>query len=93
MSEWLSSLQKAKKSCLVQGNLKKVRYEFANGKEMVEEYNMDTNVLTRRAWKMNNDLGGEGRWTIEIGDPEPEVIKENILIKESSSQVMPFLNS
>lgn len=72
---------------MTQGNLKKVHYDIADGRELVEEYNMDTGVLTRRAWKVKNDLGGDGRWEIEIGDPEPTVMKDDALIKEHSSQV------
>lgn len=89
MSNWLAQLKNAKKSCMVQHNLKKVHYALADGREMVEEYNMDTNVVTRRAWKVQNKMGGEGDWNIELGDAEPNFNKdsEQILIKEDSSQV------
>lgn len=87
MSQWISLLQNAKKSCMIQGNLKKVHYDIGEGKELVEEYNMDTGVLTRRAWKVKDNFGGEGRWEIEIGDPEPTLMSGDALIKENSSQV------
>lgn len=71
-----------------QGNLRKVHYELDNGREMVEEYNMDTSVLSRRAWRTKTNLGGEGHWEVEIGDPEPKAgSEEAVVIKESSNQV------
>ncbi|XP_044259236.1 protein DPCD [Tribolium madens] len=91
MMDWLTQLKNAKKSCMVQNNLKKVHYDFGSGKEMVEEYNMDTNVVTRRAWKVKGEMGGEGEWDIELGDPEVNLNKEqNLLIRENSSQ--PFVS-
>ncbi|KAK9744184.1 DPCD protein family [Popillia japonica] len=57
---------------------------------MVEEYNMDTGVLTRRAWRRQTNMGGEGDWDIEIGDPEPTRLQKEIcVIKEDSNQ--PFI--
>lgn len=90
MSNWFLQLKNAKKSCLIESNLKRIHYELENGQEMVEEYNIDTNVLTRRAWKQKTDFKQEVEWNIEVGDSEP-VFNENknILIKENSSQ--PFV--
>lgn len=89
MSDWLTTLKNAKKACIQQGNLRKVHYDLPNGKEMVEEYNMDTGIVNRRAWKIKKDLGGEGQWFIELGDPEPPGLSgEQILIKENASQVI-----
>ncbi|KAJ8957934.1 hypothetical protein NQ318_001931 [Aromia moschata] len=76
MSDWFTQLKKAKKSCIVDGKLKKVHYSFGDGREMVEEYNTDTNVVTRRAWRVNKELKGEDKWDIELGDPEPVYDKE-----------------
>lgn len=91
MSDWFTQLKNAKKSCLIENNLKKIHYDFSNGQEMVEEYNLDTNVLTRRAWKRKNQFQGQDQWEIEIGDPEPTYNKdEPILIKENSNQ--PFIS-
>ncbi|XP_065157822.1 protein DPCD [Atheta coriaria] len=86
-ASWFCRLEKAKKSAIKQGNLKKVHYAFENGQEMVEEYNEDTNCLTRRAWKVKNELGAASEWDIEIGDPEPAGLKSsNEFIKENSNQ-------
>lgn len=91
MSDWLLQLKNAKKTCLVENNLKKVHYDLASGQELVEEYNTDTNVLTRRAWKRKTELRNDDQWNIEIGDPEPVYNKEeSILIKENSTQ--PFVS-
>lgn len=88
MCDWYNRILKAKKSCINQLNLWRVHYEFENGQEMVEEYNMDTKVLTRRAWKIKNELGNEDGWNIEVGDPEPAALTtNNSFIKENISQV------
>jgi hypothetical protein len=87
MTDWLAQIKNAKKSCMVENNLKKVHYELGNGREMVEEYNMDTNVVTRRAWRIKNEMGGEDKWDVEIGDPEVHFNGEQqLLIKEDASQ-------
>lgn len=55
---------------------------------MVEEYNCETDVLIRRAWRKKSSLGGEGQWDVEIGDPEEHFLNiDQVLIKESSSAV------
>lgn len=69
---WYHELLNAEKSCLKEDKLKKIHYNFEDGKEMVEEYNVDTQVLLRRAWKIKGKLGGEGKWDVEIGDPIPD---------------------
>lgn len=87
MSDWFSQLKNAKKTSMEENNFKKIHYDLGNGQELVEEYNLDTNVLTRRAWKRNTELKNDDQWEIEIGDPEPIYNKnENILIRENSSQ-------
>lgn len=89
MTDWLSQLKKAKKSCIVDGKLKRVHFDFGDGREMVEEYNLDTNVVTRRAWRRNKELKGEDQWEVEIGDPEPVYNKEETLvIRENPNQVL-----
>ncbi|XP_072392841.1 protein DPCD [Diabrotica undecimpunctata] len=87
MNEWFIRLQKAKKTCIKQRDLKKVHYELDKGQVMVEEYNIQTGVLTRRAWKRLGKLANEEAWDIEIGDPDPTFLnKEEYSIKESSGQ-------
>lgn len=73
---------------MIDGNLKKVRYDFDDGKVMVEEYNTDTYVVTRRAWKSNSKIDSDDKWDVELGDPEPVYNQDdNLIIKENSSQV------
>ncbi|CAH2982476.1 unnamed protein product [Chilo suppressalis] len=87
-TEWYKSLMEAEKSCLKEDKIKKIHYKFDDDREMVEEYNVDTQVLLRRAWKVKGKLGGEGQWSVEIGDPIPDVNPsiENAEIKESKDQ-------
>lgn len=91
MTDWFTQLKSAKKSSIVDGNLKKIHYDLENGQELVEEYNLDTCVLTRRAWKRKKELKNDDQWDVEIGDPEPMFNKdENVLIKENANQ--PFVS-
>ncbi|XP_049872347.1 protein DPCD [Pectinophora gossypiella] len=77
-SIWYRSLLDAEKTCLKEDKIKKIHYKFDDGKEMVEEYNIDTQVLLRRAWKVKAKLGGEGKWDVEVGDPIPDGIPTNM---------------
>ncbi|XP_063826624.1 protein DPCD isoform X2 [Ostrinia nubilalis] len=85
---WYRSLLDAEKSCLKEDKIKKIHYKFDDDKEMVEEYNVDTQVLLRRAWKLKGKLGGDGKWVVEIGDPIPEPTQsiEMVDIVESKDQ-------
>lgn len=74
---WYRSLLDAEKTCMKEDKLKKIHYKFDDGREMVEEYNVDTQVLCRRAWKVKGKLGGEGNWEVEVGDQIPEAIPKN----------------
>jgi hypothetical protein len=77
LSEYLNALGK-----------QKVHYRFSPVEEMVEEYNWETGVLIRRAWRKKNTLGGEEHWDVEIGDPETRFLNlDQVGIKESSSAV------
>lgn len=69
---------------------RKVHYKFNDDEEMAEEYNMQTDVLVRRAWRRKNTLKKDGEWEVELGDPEPAAMRDlgaNVGIIESSSQV------
>lgn len=81
---WLERLKRAEKVGIIQDGRRKIHYKFPEGMEMVEEYNMDTNVLTRRAWRDKSDLRKNEEWKIEIGDPEPKSLNvETLGIKEN----------
>ena len=53
---------------------------------MVEEYNLETGVLTKRAWKKNNILKSS-KWEVEVGESLSENAEENIGISESKDAV------
>ncbi|OXU30124.1 hypothetical protein TSAR_012736 [Trichomalopsis sarcophagae] len=85
--QWLKLLQDAKKTAIIQDGKRKVHFLMTDGREMVEEYSVDTNVLVKRAWKEKGKLGQEIGWVVEVGDPEPNPADnlESVGIRESSS--------
>lgn len=87
---WLKSIQNAKITVLIEDGKRKVHFLFENGKEMVEEYSMETDVVLRRIWKKKNNFGTDIGWVVEIGDPEP---KENNIEKDGiqESSNTPFV--
>ncbi|CAK1585266.1 unnamed protein product [Parnassius mnemosyne] len=89
---WYKSLLSAEKSCLKDDKIKKVHYKFEDGREMVEEYNVDTQVLLRRAWKVRGKLGGEGKWHVEVGDPIPDATPSNDVADIIESKDQPVLS-
>ena len=87
-SQWLSYVSSAKKSALIENGVRKVHYKLSDGKEMVEEYSMDTDVLQRRMWKVSDAVRGE-KWMVEIGDPlAPFDNLDSIGIKENATAPM-----
>ncbi|KAJ8981927.1 hypothetical protein NQ317_002097 [Molorchus minor] len=86
MTDWFSQLKKAKKSCIVDGKLKKVHFDFGDGREMVKN-----TTWTPTAWRHDKHLKGEDKWDIELGDPEPVFDWQlNQTIRENSNQ--PFIS-
>jgi hypothetical protein len=67
---------------------RKVHFLLKDGRELVEEYDMDTNVVISRVWKIKNHFGTFVDWEVEIGNLES---KQNNLqtvgIQESSNSV------
>ncbi|XP_041980187.1 protein DPCD [Aricia agestis] len=88
---WYRSLQNAEKTCLKQDKVRKIHYKFEDNKEMVEEYNSDTKVLLRRAWKVKGKLGGDGKWLVEVGDPIPETTPNTELPEIVESKDQPII--
>lgn len=75
------------KHCLYFVGVRKIHYKLPDGKEMVEEYNMSTDVLQRRMWKAFDPFRGE-KWDIELGDPLAQMDSvDSIGIKENSTAV------
>lgn len=89
--EWMELLNSAEKSSIISGKCRKIHYKFPRGgQEMIEEYSLETGVLLRRAWKGKQELRGEPRWDIELGDTVPDVARSDdggFMMKESNSEV------
>lgn len=70
-----------------------MHYKFQDGDEMAEEYNLDTNIILRRAWKRGKNLSKKSEWDIEVGDPEPDSLTlDTIGLKENSNSVCTYFN-
>ncbi|XP_075790631.1 protein DPCD isoform X2 [Pelodiscus sinensis] len=84
---WLERLRAARKSVLLQDGRRKVHYLFEDGREMAEEYDVETSQLVARKWREKTALGRLGKWQVEVGEPTlpPGGALESELIKESSS--------
>ena len=67
-ANWLKLIRDAKKTSMITGKIRKIHYTFPNGKEMVEEYSMETGVVQRRCWKLSKELMGDPKWEIELGE-------------------------
>lgn len=89
-TNWYKMLMSSEKTCLKEDKIKKIHYKFTDGKEMVEEYNLDTEVLLRRAWNVRGktNFKSDGKWAVEVGDPIPEPnVTETSNIIECKDQV------
>ncbi|XP_001353891.1 protein DPCD [Drosophila pseudoobscura] len=65
---WLNYLTSAEKNSMISGRLRKVLYKFPDGQQMAEDYNLDTGVVLRRAWRKCKQLMGQPEWEIELGE-------------------------
>lgn len=82
-------MRNAEKTSLIQDGKRKVHYKFQDGDEMAEEYNLDTNIVLRRAWKRGKNLSKKSEWDIEVGDPEPDTSAlDSIGLKENSNSIL-----
>ncbi|KAG8223329.1 hypothetical protein J437_LFUL001206 [Ladona fulva] len=87
VSNWVKLIEEAEKTCLIEYGMRKVHYKFSKGEEMVEEYNMETDIINRRMWKNSSKFGGDCHWEMEIGEPAKtkELSLDDVGIKESGS--------
>ena len=46
-----------------------VQFLFDDGREMVEEWKVKTDVLQARKWRKANALGRKSDWEFEVGEP------------------------
>eukprot|EP00066_Takifugu_rubripes_P007203 XP_003972544.1 PREDICTED: protein DPCD isoform X1 [Takifugu rubripes] len=85
VQSWSDVLKSSKKTALLNDGKRKIHYLFTDGKEMAEEYDLETDELVGRRWRHRNALGAVGPWQVEVGEPiagpdastSSEVIKEN----------------
>ncbi|XP_074109134.1 protein DPCD [Cotesia typhae] len=70
MSEYFDLIKSAKKTSIIQDGKRKVHFLLPDGKELVEEYNLNDNILSRRLWRQKTKLGRDQGWEVEVGDPE-----------------------
>uniref|UniRef100_A0A2M4AY37 Protein DPCD n=1 Tax=Anopheles triannulatus TaxID=58253 RepID=A0A2M4AY37_9DIPT len=85
--KWLQSIKKAEKRSSVVGNVRTVYYRFSDGREMVEEYSIETGVVLKRAWKVKPTLIRKEEWEIELGDSKSTSLVENEpILKEAETE-------
>lgn len=65
---WQETLESAQKTALLQDNRRKIHYTFADGREMVEEYDASSNELILRKLKERGTLGNTKPWVMEVGE-------------------------
>ncbi|XP_035793751.1 protein DPCD-like isoform X1 [Anopheles albimanus] len=86
-STWLQCIDKAKKTTSVLGNIRTVYYRFLDGREMIEEYNIETGIVLKRAWKVKSRLIRKDEWEIELGDSKcPIFIENEPILKEAETE-------
>ncbi|CAJ1052679.1 protein DPCD isoform X1 [Xyrichtys novacula] len=85
VQSWIEILKTSKKTALIHDGKRKIHYLFKDGNEMAEEYDLKTDELLVRKWRVKSTLGAQGQWQVEVGEPtagpaaslDSEVIKEN----------------
>ncbi|XP_074518421.1 protein DPCD isoform X2 [Halichoeres trimaculatus] len=85
VQSWIDVLKSSKKTVLIHDGRRKTHYLFKDGKEMAEEYDLKTDELIVRKWRVKSTLGAQGQWQVEVGEPnagpatspDSEVIREN----------------
>lgn len=92
---WLNYIESADKIAFIVGKTRKVSYKFFDGAEMIEEYNTETGILIRRAWKSRHDVLCSTSWyeslfnsEIELGDNISATEDSQMLLKESHPMVV-----
>ncbi|KAL8580196.1 hypothetical protein ACOMHN_049256 [Nucella lapillus] len=81
---WMEKLKKAQKTCLIQDGRRKIHFDFQEGLELSEEYDLTTGELVVRRWRKKGSLGGQGSWETEVGDSAAMSNLETDGIKEST---------
>ncbi|KAM9770357.1 protein DPCD isoform 1-T1 [Menidia menidia] len=92
---WSDALKSSKKTALINDGKRKVHYLFTDGKEMAEEYDLKTDELNVRKWRLKSTLGAQSSWQVEVGEPLSSlaVSLDSDVIKESGCNVRLFVFS
>lgn len=93
---WINYIKSSEKTSFISGKLRRIHYKFPDGNEMTEEYNMETGVLIKRAWKKKKDIlcmntddisSTNFNWEIELGEYIKPLKTDEFLLKESQTEV------
>ncbi|XP_047433593.1 protein DPCD [Mugil cephalus] len=87
VQSWTDMLKASKKTALIHDGKRKIHYLFKDGKEMAEEYDLETDELIVRKWRQKSTLGGQGQWQVEVGEQlaSPVASSGSDVIKENCS--------
>lgn len=78
-------LKEQPKSVISNGR-RRITFSYDDGSAMVEEYDVVTDELLLRKTCTPSTVGGEGRWTVEVGQEASHFNPDRDLLKESSDQ-------
>eukprot|EP00730_Choanoeca_flexa_P018407 TRINITY_DN8944_c0_g1_i4.p1 TRINITY_DN8944_c0_g1~~TRINITY_DN8944_c0_g1_i4.p1 ORF type:complete len:201 (+),score=34.61 TRINITY_DN8944_c0_g1_i4:165-767(+) len=81
---WEAYIKSAKVSAAAAGGRKQFQYTFADGAEMVEEYDSNSDTLLLRKWRRQKAIGGTGSWDVELGEEAFTSQERDVLVKESN---------
>ncbi|KAM8879876.1 LOW QUALITY PROTEIN: protein DPCD [Spinachia spinachia] len=84
LQSWIDILKSSKKTSLIHEGKRKIHFLFLDGKEMTEEYDLNTDDLIVRKWRHKSTLGAQGQWQVEVGEPlAPAVTSSDSEIREN----------
>lgn len=96
---WINYIKNARKSSFRFEKIRRVYYKFNDDAEMMEEYNLETSILMRRAWKKKQncfDLQTElddfnvsmFNWDVELGDIGQPSHDSHFFVRETQITVI-----
>ncbi|KAH3705294.1 protein DPCD-like [Dreissena polymorpha] len=85
---WIDILKNSQKTCLIQDGRRKLHFTLQDGRELAEEYDINTQELVVRKWRRSSVLGGQGRWEFEVGEQlAPRSVNTEGLVESMSNPV------
>eukprot|EP01064_Diplonema_japonicum_P031326 TRINITY_DN5557_c1_g1_i1.p1 TRINITY_DN5557_c1_g1~~TRINITY_DN5557_c1_g1_i1.p1 ORF type:complete len:200 (+),score=32.59 TRINITY_DN5557_c1_g1_i1:23-601(+) len=85
-TNWKNLKLTTPKTSLIQGGVRKVHSTYNGSVELVEEYDVITDKLQTRKWRVDTRLGGEGKWEVEVGSEPP--IGNELLVAAASTPLL-----